>query len=88
MVLLLWKDEVLSGLGKEGLMPKPIPISAAKKIAESYGYDQVIVFGRKVGDDGLEHLTTYGKTKEHCGIAAKTGDFLKHKIMGWPKNDL
>jgi hypothetical protein len=60
-----------------------IPIRAAKAIAEKYNYDQVIIFARKVGRN--EHMTTYGATKEHCDIAAKIGDFLKHTIMGWPR---
>jgi len=66
---------------------EPIPISAARDIAERYHYDQVIIYARKVGEGpGFgEHMTTYGRTKEHCGAAAKIGNFLKHKIMGWPE---
>lgn len=60
---------------------KPIPISAAKKIAEAYGYDQVVIIARAI-DQG-EHVTTYGKDKENCDVAAKCGDFLKFKVMGW-----
>lgn len=62
-----------------------IPITAAKRIAEEYDYDQVIIVARKVGEGGNEHVTTYGKTKEHCAVAAKIGNFLKYKIMGWLK---
>ena len=65
---------------------KPIPISAAKHIAKQYGYDQVIVLGRHPadGDDnGMEHLTTYGINKLHCGIAGRIGTFLKRKVMNW-----
>nr|VFJ89554.1 MAG: hypothetical protein BECKLFY1418B_GA0070995_101612 [Candidatus Kentron sp. LFY] len=58
-----------------------IPISAAKEIAEKYDYDQVIIVARKVGRN--EHLTTYGVDKEHCDIAARLGNFLKYKVMGW-----
>jgi hypothetical protein len=61
---------------------RPIPISAAKRIAEEYGYDQVVVYARRVGADGGEHLTTYGKTKQHCSVAARMADTLKH-FMGW-----
>lgn len=67
----------------------PIPISAAKRISEEYGYDQVIIYARKVGDPandwmgGGEHMTTYGVNKEHCDVAARIGDFLKYEIMGW-----
>ena len=43
---------------------KPIPISAAKHIAEKYDYDQVIIIARKVGDGG-EHCTTYGRDKDN-----------------------
>lgn len=68
---------------------KRIPISAAKRIAQDYGYDQVIIYARKVGDDPEphgEHMTTYGVTKKHCSAAARIGDYLKHKIMGWVKD--
>jgi acetylornithine/succinyldiaminopimelate/putrescine aminotransferase len=66
---------------------KRIPISAAKRIADDYGYDQVVVIARKVGeksDPHGEHVTTYGVDREHCAVAARVGDFIKHKIMGWP----
>jgi hypothetical protein len=64
---------------------RPIPISAAQRLAKTYGYDQVIVYARKVGDapDCGEHMTTYGVDEAHCGAAAQIGDFLKYKIMGW-----
>lgn len=60
---------------------KKIPISAARKIAEAYGYDQVIIVARAVGEG--EHCTTYGRDKAHCDVAARCGDFLKYKVMGW-----
>ena len=63
-----------------------IPIKAAKEIAEKYDYDQVIIIARKTGSDGNEHVTTYGRDKTHCGVAAKIGDFIKHKVMMWEKN--
>ena len=67
---------------------KPIPIAAAKRIAKQYGYDQVIVIARKVGEDPDphgEHVTTYGVDRANCDVAARIGDFLKHKVMGWPR---
>jgi hypothetical protein len=60
---------------------------AAEKIAKDYGYDQVIIIARRVGEDPEpygEHLTTYGINKVHCDVAARTGSFIQHKIMGWP----
>jgi hypothetical protein len=65
---------------------KRIPITAAKRIAEDYGYDQVIIYARKVGEElEQQHMTTYGVTREHCNVAARIGDFLKITIMGWIK---
>lgn len=61
----------------------PIPILAANKIAELYDYDQVIIIARKTGENGGEHVTTYGRSAEHCAVAAKIGAFLKYKVMGW-----
>lgn len=65
---------------------KPIPVDAARQVAESYGYDQVIIVARKVGDGGGEHCTTYGRDKAHCDVAARCGEFLKHKVMGWHRD--
>lgn len=65
---------------------KPIPVSAGKEIANRYGYDQVVIIARRVGEDPDphgEHVTTYGRNREHCAVAARTGNFLKHKVMGW-----
>ncbi|MBQ4826592.1 hypothetical protein J4729_18875 [Leisingera sp. HS039] len=69
---------------------KPIPVSAAERIAKFYGYDQVVIIARRVGEDpepNGEHVTTYGRTKEHCSVAARIGDFLKFKVMGWTKEN-
>lgn len=67
---------------------KSIPIKAAEHIAKEYGYDQVIIIARKVGEDPDphgEHCTTYGIDKNHCVQAALAGDYLKYKVMGWHK---
>lgn len=67
---------------------KRIPIKAAQEIAEKYGYDQVIIYARKVGNDPEphgEHMTTYGVTRDHCTVAARMGDFLKYDVFGWPR---
>jgi hypothetical protein len=73
----------------------PIPISQAKRIADEFGYDQVMIYARKVdrpagvGEtashaiQGGEHMTTYGVDAKNCAAAAQIGDFLKLKIMGW-----
>lgn len=61
-----------------------IPVTAGERIAKSYGYDQVVIVARKVGAGGREHVTTYGIDKVHCDVAARMGNFFKHKLMGWP----
>ena len=61
---------------------KRIPIAAAKRLADEYGYDQVLIYARHVGDGGGEHMTTYGKTKAHCSVAAHMAAVLQ-KFMGW-----
>lgn len=65
---------------------KRIPITAAERIAKEYGYDQVVIIARKIGEapePNGEHVTTYGVNKEHCASAALQGKALK-KFMGWP----
>ena len=62
---------------------KPIPIATASDVAERYGYDQIIIVARRVGDDGGEHVTTYGRDKANCDVAARIGEYLKFKVMGW-----
>lgn len=61
---------------------KPIPIAAARDVAEKYDYDQIYIIGRKTGENGGEHLTTYGVTEEHCTVAALAGEALKW-FMRW-----
>ncbi len=62
---------------------KRIPIAAAQRIAEQYGYHQVVIIARCVGEG--EHVTTYGVDKANCDVASRIGNFIKHKIMGWPE---
>ena len=57
---------------------KPIPVSAAKRVASEFDYDQVIIIARKVGKLGGEHVTTYGANKEHCKVAADCGRLRRH----------
>ena len=73
-------SNVLRGIG-DNEMTKNIPITAGKRIAEKYGYDQVVIIARKVGD--REHVSTFGVDKAHCEVASRMGDFFKHKLMGW-----
>jgi enhancing lycopene biosynthesis protein 2 len=76
---------------------KPIPIFAAARIANDYGYDQVVIMARKVsglpiklpiGDpiESGEYITTYGVNQVHCDVAALMGNTLK-RIAQWPSRD-
>lgn len=79
----------MAGRSKLTVPMKPIPVGAAEHIAKTYGYDQVVIIARRVGDDqdaGGEHITTYGRNKAHCQVAARIGDFLKFKVMGWTRD--
>ena len=60
---------------------KRIPIAAARRVAEQYGCDQVVIIARKVG--GSEHVTTYGVDKINCYVAARIGDFIKRWMTQW-----
>jgi len=67
--------------------PCRIPIVAAKRIAVNYGYDQIVVMARKTGEGGMEHVTTYGVSREHCVVAEKMGNALK-RVMQWPESEI
>jgi hypothetical protein len=65
-----------------GRMTKRIPIAAAKRIADDYDMDQVVLvtFSKSTG---RTHVVTYGKTVEECRQAAMGGNMVK-KALGWP----
>lgn len=74
---------------------KRIPITAAEQIAKTYGYDQVMIYARKidrpagVGETaseairGGEHMTTYGVDKKNCDAMKRIGTYLQVQIMNW-----
>ena len=51
---------------------KPIPVAEAKRIAETYGYDQVIIVAWDA-ETGGTHITTFGTRTEHKKLAAQGG---------------
>lgn len=68
---------------------RSMPILAAAEIARAYGYDQVVIIARRVGESPEphgEHVTTYGVNRAHCESAAAQGRALK-KFMGWPADE-
>ena len=60
-----------------------IPIRAARRIAEEFGKDQVIILTWD-GAHGRTHVTTYGRTVGACAQAAEGGNRLK-RALGWPE---
>jgi hypothetical protein len=65
-------------------MPKRMPISSAKDIANKFDCKQVII---AAWDGERTHIVTYGKSAEDCDQAAQGGNLIK-KAMGWPKSML
>lgn len=61
-----------------------LPIKDARDIAEARGWDQVIIVARRVGDNGYEHVVTYGRGTAQCRAAARAGNAIKHHLMKWP----
>ena len=64
-------------------MSKPIPVSAGKQIAQEYDYSQVIIvaWDKKTN---IQHVTTYGVSRQDCLQAAQGGNFVK-QALGWPE---
>lgn len=60
-----------------------LPIVAARRIARLYGFHQVVIVARRVGEGGVEVVTTYGVDAENCDVARRIGEFFKYKLMGW-----
>lgn len=63
---------------------KAIPVAVAENIAKGFDFDQVVIVARQVGENGGEHVTTYGKDVTHCAVAAQIGNHLKYEVMKWP----
>lgn len=61
--------------------PDKIPIRAARALADLHNYDQVIIYARRLGEPGLEWVTTYGRDPEHCQSAARIGDALRDDVV-------
>ena len=62
---------------------KKIPIIAAKRIADEYGYSQIIIHAYD-GETGMQCVATYGKSIKDCENAADGGNTIK-KLLNWPE---
>lgn len=63
-------------------MSKEIDVEAAAAISELYEFPEVVIFGYDPVSK-MQHVTTYGITKEQSIDAARAGNYLK-KALGWP----
>ena len=59
---------------------KLIPVAEAKRVADSYAYDQIIIVGWNAETAGT-HITTYGTKAEFKKMAARGGDRIA-EILG------
>lgn len=62
-------------------MPLKIKIEEAKRLALELGYSEIIIYGYDE-NSGIEHVTTYGITKDNCKNAANKGNKIK-RTLGW-----
>jgi hypothetical protein len=60
-----------------------IPVADAEFIGLHHEYDQVVILARRVGDNGVEQLVTWGKDDVHKAVAARIGDRLTAEVFGW-----
>ena len=70
-------------------MPDPLPIIALAEmeaLCTKYGFNQVIVLARKVGEHGYENLGTHGTDMEHSNAAAAIGEHLRKDVLGWTES--
>ena len=61
-----------------------IPVTAAKRIADEFGQQQVIVVTWEA-TSGTIHVVTYGTTLLACDQAAQGGNRVK-AALGWPEH--
>lgn len=75
------RKEAKAKTTQHGVPAVRIPIAAARRIAEHYGQQQVILV---TWDGAKTHVVTYGTTLEACEQAAAGGNRVK-RALGWPK---
>lgn len=58
-----------------------LPVEIAKDVLEKNGFRQVVILAND--QDNVNHIITYGDSKENCKQAGLAGDFWKD-VLGWP----
>ncbi len=66
-------------------MSKHLTLEEGKRLLEEYGLHQVVIIGRRVGEDGYVNVLTHGTDMAHSAVAARIGECLKTEVMGWPE---
>lgn len=80
-------EAAAAGAGGKRTDIRAVPIEAAARIGKDYGYDNVVIFARRADPPGSgEHVTTWGRDKAHCAVAALVGDHLK-RAARWTERD-
>jgi hypothetical protein len=63
-------------------MAQEIPISEAQRIAEKYGYDQVVILSTsESGEPGW--ATTFNTDKKKCGFLGKVAAMLHNNLRSF-----
>lgn len=57
-----------------------------KTVAEIYGFEQVILIGRREGQP--DFVASYGDNRASAGFARRLSEFLQHKLTQWRDCDM
>lgn len=68
--------------------PILIPPQEAARLCEMYGYDQIIIIARRIGQDYNAHeaVTTCGADRENSEAARLIGEHFKYNVMKWKRD--
>lgn len=66
--------------------PVKIQVMEAQRLAELFGYDQIIIIGRRISGQGSEEVVHYGVDTDNDNAARLIADFLKYKVMRWKRH--
>lgn len=60
-----------------------IPIKTARELGQAFDFDQVIIMARN-SRTNMQHVTTWGSTRELCDETALVANDIKAMALGWP----
>ena len=50
-------------------------------IAKTYGYDQVVIYARKIGSPSFANITAAGTNDKHSIVASAIGECLLYDVL-------